>query len=132
MQFAHHVDMGESIQLEQVDGIGIFRPVGTHRFQKTVALVSEAIVKAKEQGSKKMLVVFHELTGFQPPSLSERHWMIREWVSASGGVLTVALVVPVAFIDPEKFGVVAAANFGVTAEVFTAEADAMAWLRNIR
>jgi hypothetical protein len=33
------------------------------------------------------------------------------------------------FIDPERFGVVAAANFGLTVQVFEREEDAFAWLR---
>ena len=58
--------------------------------------------------------------------------MIREWVNASEGKLKIAVVVPAVFIDPEKFGVVAAANFGMSADVFTSEAEAMSWLRNLR
>ena len=123
--------MEGSNQLEQIDGIAIFRPAGSLRFQQAVALVSEAIAKARELGSKKILVACDELTGFQPPSLSERHWMVREWVAASEGSLKLAVVVPAAFIDPEKFGVVAAANFGMTADVFTSESEAMDWLRSL-
>ncbi|MGH8105162.1 MAG: hypothetical protein ACREO1_13625 [Arenimonas sp.] len=123
--------MDDSYQLEQIDGIVIFRPVGNMRFQQTVALISEAMVTARELGFKKVLIVCEELTGFQPPSLSERHWMIREWVAASEGSLKMALVAPAAFIDPEKFGVVAAANFGMTAEVFTSESEAMDWLQGL-
>lgn len=121
--------MDQPNKLEQIDGIGIFRPVGTYRFQQAVALISKAIIEAGEQGIRKLLIVADGLTGFPPPSISERHWMVREWVSASGGALTVAVVAQAAFIDPEKFGIVAAANFGITADVFTSEADAMHWLR---
>lgn len=124
--------MDQEIRLEQIDGIGIFRPVGSFRFQQAVALISKAIVHAGDKGIRKLLIVANGVTGFPPPSLSERHWMVREWVAASGGLLTVAVVVPEAFIDPEKFGVVAAANFGITAEAFTSEPDALQWLRSLR
>ncbi len=123
--------MSDSNQLEQIDGVGIFRPAGSLRFQQTVALISEAIVKARELGLKKILIVCDELTGFQSPSLSERHWMVREWVAASQGSLKIAVAVPAAFIDPEKFGIVAAANFGMTAGVFSSESEAMDWLLSL-
>ena len=42
------------------------------------------------------------------------------------------MVVPGDLIDPDKFAVVAAANFGFTAEVFTGEADALNWLRELK
>lgn len=123
--------MNEPNQLEIVDGIGIFRPSGNLRFQQAVALITEAIAKAVEQGIKKILIDSHGLTNMQLPSMSERHWMVREWAGASQGKLKIAMLAPTAFSDPEKFGVVAAANLGVAAEVFTAEPDAIAWLRNI-
>lgn len=120
--------MSESDPLEQVNGIGIFRPTGSYSFQQVVALVTEAIVQARECCVGKLMVVTFGLSGFQPPGLSERHRMVREWVEASHGRLKVAMVVPAHFIDPEKFGVVAAANFGVTSDVFTNEDDAIRWL----
>lgn len=40
------------------------------------------------------------------------------------------MVVPPEFVDPEKFAVVAAANFGLAANVFNNEADALAWFRD--
>lgn len=123
--------MNTADRLELVEGIGIFRPVGTYRFQQLVALVTEVIVQARERGIGKLAVITYGVSGFQPPSLSERHWMVREWVDASQGKLKVAMVVPVEFIDPEKFGIVAAANFGVTADVFTSETDALKWLREL-
>ncbi|MGH8049049.1 MAG: hypothetical protein ACREPB_00130 [Arenimonas sp.] len=121
--------MSQADPIELLDGIGIFRPVGIYRFQQVVALVTEIIVQLRERGVGKLIVVTHGVSGFQPPSLSERHWMVREWVEASQGKLKVAMVVPEEFIDPEKFGVLVAANFGVTSDVFTSEADAMKWLR---
>jgi len=123
--------MSETNQLALVDGIGVFKPTGSFRFQQAIALVTAVIVKAREQGLRKILIDSRGLSGFQPPSLSERHWMVREWVEASGGRLKIAVVAPEAFIDPEKFGIVAAANFGVTSEVFTSELEAMQWLHGV-
>ncbi|MEP6634023.1 MAG: hypothetical protein ABJA62_07410 [Luteimonas sp.] len=34
-------------------------------------------------------------------------------------------------IDPQKFGVVVASNFGLHTNVFETEAEAMAWIREL-
>ncbi len=43
--------------------------------------------------------------------------------------MCVALVARPDFIDAERFGVVAAANFGLTGQVFEGEDEARGWLR---
>lgn len=45
--------------------------------------------------------------------------MVREWDFASRGNLKITILVTNKYVDPEKLGIVAADNFGVTAEVFT-------------
>jgi len=120
--------MNDANHLELLDDIGIFRPTGSYRFQQIVAMVTDIIVQARERGIRKLVVVTYGVSGFDPPSLSERHWMVREWVEASQGKLKVAMVVPPEFIDPDKFGIVAAANFGVTADVVSSDAEALKWL----
>ena len=72
-----------------------------------------------------MLVITTEATGFEPPSTADRHGMVREWAHASMGRVAIAMVVLPAFIDSERFGVVAAANFGMASNVFDCEADAL-------
>ena len=37
--------------------------------------------------------------------------MVRQWLEASKGMLKIAFVVPADFIDPEKFGIIAPANY---------------------
>lgn len=54
--------------------------------------------------------------------------MVRAWAEAAQGMLRVAIVVSPEFVDPEKFGVIAAANFGLVGNVFDSEAGALAWL----
>lgn len=48
------------------------------------------------------------------------------------GHVAIAMVVPPAFIDPERFGVVAAGNFGMHGNVFSNESEAQAWLFDAR
>lgn len=113
-------------------GIGHFRLSGAWRFQQAVQAISAAITKADQLGVARMLIVTTEATGFDPPSTADRHAMVREWGRASMGHVAIALVVPPAFIDPERFGVVVAGNFGMQANVFSNESEAQAWLFDAR
>lgn len=115
-------------RLEAVEGIGYYRLSGNRGFQQWVQAIVEAIVAAREQGLRALLVSTMDAQGFERPSVAERHGMVRAWAEAAQGMLRIAMVVPPVFIDPEKFGVVAAANFGLTSNVFSSETEALAWL----
>lgn len=118
--------------LEVMDGIGRFRLSGAWRFPQAVQAIGAAIAKADQLGLARMLIVTTEATGFDPPSMADRHAMVREWSQASMGHVAIAMVVPPAFIDPERFGVVAAGNFGMHGNVFSSESEARAWLLDAR
>lgn len=115
--------------LEVQDGLAQYRVVGPQTFQQAVRAVTAAIGSCRQQGLELMLIVCTEAVGFEPPGTVERHAMVRGWAEAAHGAVRIAMVVPPEFIDPEKFGVVAAANFGLAGNVFNNEADALAWLR---
>lgn len=117
---------------EVIDGIGHFRLSGAWRFPQAVQAIGAAIAKADRLGLSRMLIVTTEATGFDPPSMADRHAMVREWSQAAMGHVAVAMVVPPAFIDPERFGVVAAGNFGMHGNVFSNESEAQAWLLDAR
>jgi hypothetical protein len=121
-----------SNSLQVMDGIGHFRLSGAWRFPQAVQAVSAAIARAEQLGLSRMLIVTTEASGFDPPGTADRHAMVREWSQASKGHVAIAMVVPPVFVDPERFGVVAAANFGMLANVFTGEAEALAWLGDTR
>ena len=95
---------------------------------QAVQFAAEAIDRAREAGHRELMVVAAALEG-APPSLSARHQIIRSWAEAAQGKVTLALVVPPAYIDPDKFGVVTARNFGLRGDVFSDEAEAAEWLR---
>ena len=122
--------MSLSNRLEVLDDMGQYRLTGTQTFQQTVQAVTEGICACREQGLRKMLIVNTEAVGFEPPSIVDRHAMVRTWAEAAQGMVKIAMVVRPEFIDAEKFGVVAGANFGLTSNVFGTEAEALAWLRN--
>lgn len=117
---------------EVIDGIGHFRLSGAWRFPQAVQAISAAIAKADRLGLSRMLIATTEATGFDPPSMADRHAMVREWGQASMGHVAIAMVVPPTFIDPERFGVVAAGNFGMHGNVFSSESEAQAWLLDAR
>jgi hypothetical protein len=113
---------------EVVDGVAHFRLAGPWGFRQAVQAASAAITRARGLGLARLLIVTTQASGFTPPSVFERHAMARELSVASGSRITVAMVVPAAFIDPERFGVVAAANFGLHLHVFEDETEALEWL----
>ena len=127
----HHRNLTAPASLERIDDFGVFRPMGSCTFQQAVQLIASAITSAREQGLDKLLLVITGLTGFNPPSLSERHEMVRGWAEAAQGRLKLAMVTPPELIDPERFGVIAAANFGLRSYVCTSESDAIAWLHEV-
>ena len=118
--------------LEVMDGIGRFRLSGAWRFPQAVQAIGAAIAKADQLGLARMLIVTTEATGFDPPPMADWRAMVREWSQASMGHVAIAMVVPPAFIDPERFGVVAAGNFGMHGNVFSNESEAQAWLLDAR
>lgn len=97
-------------------------------FGEAVAVVTGAIRRLLAQGSPHLLVDAHQVV-FEPPSLVDRLDMVRRWADAAEGRLRIALWTRPEFIDPERFGIVAAGKFGLSAQVFEHQACAMAWLR---
>jgi hypothetical protein len=120
------------IAFEFVDDIAVFRPVGQHTLAQGIRLVREAIAHAREQGNAKLLVDLIELIGFDSPSIAARHSMVRDWAGAAHGAVKVAMVCRLEVIDPDKFGVTAAANFGLVSDVFVTRDEAIAWLRSLK
>ncbi|MBC8027398.1 MAG: hypothetical protein H7Y89_15515 [Steroidobacteraceae bacterium] len=113
---------------EQIGTRGFYRPVGHVTFEQGTDMVAEAMVLARESNCVDLLVSVHGLTGVQPPSVFARYDLAVKWARSAGSKLRVALVAPPELIDPEKIGVLMAQNRGVTGDVFTREAAAIAWL----
>jgi hypothetical protein len=114
--------------LDCVDGIALYRPSGNVSLARAVALVEVAIVEARKRGCRGLLVQITALSGFGPPSIAARHEMMRRWAAAADARLVVAMVIPPSFVDPERFGEISAANFGLVGKGFVDEAEALAWL----
>jgi hypothetical protein len=113
---------------EQVGTRGFYRPIATVSFEQAVDLVAQAIIHARELGLKDLLANTTGLTGFTPPSLFARYSMSSKWAQTASSSLRVALVARPELIDPQKIGVLMLQNRGGTGDVFTSEAEALAWL----
>ena len=105
-----------------------YRPVGTVSLRDVVDMVSLAIAHACAKGASEMLVNLSAVAGFAPPTTIERYRFVTKWVATAGGRLQLAVVVRPKMIDRHKFGVTVATNRGLMADVFTTEAEALAWL----
>jgi hypothetical protein len=115
-------------QLEVVDRRGFYRPSGRVSFEQAVDMVAEAMKHARALGLRSLLVDTRGLTGLTSPSIFGRHALAVKWAESAGPSLPVAVVARAELIDPERIGVLMAQNRGASANVFTAEAEAIAWL----
>lgn len=97
-------------------------------FEAAAELITVAIAHARAHGIKELLVNATGLTGFGPPNLSERYFMVDNWARVARGAIRMAMVVRPEFIDPQKFGVTVALNRRLIADMFELEAPALAWL----
>lgn len=124
--------LAAALQLEMLDDLPVARLAATHGiFEHAVDLISDVIRRAVAESRPHLLLDVGDAS-FAPPSTVERLRMVREWAAAADGRLRIAMVARPEFIDPERFGVVAAGNFGLAGQVFEREAEAIAWLHDER
>ncbi len=120
--------MSELEHFEILDGYAVFWPTGEISLEGAVDLVTRAITLARERKIRKLLINISNLTGFESPSIARRYFFVHDWARAAGGHVRVAFVARPEMIDPRKFGVTVAANFGLVGNVFTTEEEALIWL----
>ena len=117
--------------LEVRDGVGVHRPVPGRSFADSADDSLAAIEAACAQRLPFLLIDGRGLA-LEPPSLAERAVLSRRWAAAANGRLQMAVVLPAALIDPEHFGVVAAAKHGLSGQVFDDIDDAWEWIAAVR
>jgi hypothetical protein len=123
--------MKEPKWFEKLKDRANFRPTGEFPIEKAAQLVTDAIVYAREQQIRNLLVDIRGLSGFDPPNVLMRNHLIREWARVSGSFVRVVFVAPEEMIHPEKVGVKLAASRGMVVEIFTTEPEALAWLKTL-
>jgi len=107
---------------------GFYRPVGSVSFNEAVARVRAAIAAACSNQARDLLVDTTGLTGFPSPVTFQRFLAAVAWAEEAMGRLRLAMVARAEMIDPQKFGVTVATNRGLVSNIFTTEAEAVAWL----
>ncbi len=100
-------------------------------------LVTEGITFARSLDVRKLLVDITNLTGFEPPGVVLRYFLIHEWARAAAGTVRVVLVTRPEMVDseradPRKIGTTIATEIKFTADVFTTEEDALNWLERAK
>lgn len=105
-----------------------YRPVGKASFEQAIEMAAATMVRCRELQVPSLLINTLGLTGMQSPSIFTRHLLAVRWAESAGSSLHVAMVARGELIDPEKIGVLMAQNRGVSGDVFTTEAAALAWL----
>lgn len=110
------------------DGIAWFDARGECSLPKAVDAIRTAIAWCREQGIDRLLFDGRGFVGIPIPTLIDRFLMVEERAETARGMVRVVLVVHPEYIHPEKFGVKVAADFGLTADVYSSETAATAWL----
>jgi len=108
-----------------------FRFRGECDLVEATELVRRALAYCRERAIPKLVVDGTGLAGVPIPSLIDRFLMVEEWAQEAAGVIVMVLVVQPQYIHPEKFGVKVAHDFGLTANVFPGDAEALAWLARV-
>lgn len=109
-------------------GLACLRPQGHSDLTTIVDGIADAIGDCRHRGITKLLVNTTGATGVAIPSLVDRFLAVEEWATIADGLVVVAMVARAEYIDPGRFGLKVAAHFGLMANVFVDEADALAWL----
>jgi hypothetical protein len=120
--------MNELADFEIIGKRAFYRPTGKVSFEVAVDLVAESMRRARELDLRSILVNTSGFAITSPPSIFARHAMATKWAESAGSQLHVAMVARPELIDPDKIGVLMAQNPGVSADVFTSEVAALAWL----
>ena len=110
------------------DGVARFDGQGECSLATAVEAIRVAVAWCREQGIDRLLFDGKGLVGVQVPTLVDRFLMVEEWAESAQGMVRLVLVVRPEYIHPEKFGVKVAADFGLTANVYSSDIAAMAWL----
>ncbi len=124
--------MNKPEHFEIMEDYAVYRPSGEVSLQQAVELVTSAIVFAREQQIKKLLVSITGLSGFGAPSLADRYFYANEWAHAAQGQVCVAMVTTTKLRDPQKIEAIVAENAGLRGQGFLTEEEALAWLKSVK
>lgn len=105
-----------------------YRPISEVTLSVGVEMIDAAIRFCRDNSICGLLIDINGLTGFEPPSTTERFVLMTRWVDASNGRVILSMIAPAAMMDPQKFGVTVGRNRGLSSEIFLSESEARSWL----
>ena len=111
--------------------VDFLRLAGSRHFDALVDEVVAAIGVARDAGRRGLLVDARPLEHLAPPSVADRAVLARRCATASGGRVAVAMLLAEHLVDPERVGVVFAAQYGLLAQAFLDPEEAIGWLRDV-
>lgn len=114
--------------LELREGYAFARVSGEMTLSEGIRSVTSAIVAARQQNVRRLLLDISGVSGFEPPTLGQRFLFVKEWAAAAQGAIRIAMIADRRLIDPNKYGVSVAQSLGLAGDVFTTESAALAWL----
>ena len=109
----------------------IVRAHGASTLVEAVDFIRRNIDLCRTERIGMLLINVAGVTAVPMPTLVDRFLAAEDWAHASDGRVAVALVTDSAYIHPQKFGVKAASHFGLVAEAYAHEAEAVAWLADV-
>jgi hypothetical protein len=122
----------ESLEFFTLEGkYAAFRPEGECTFNQAVDMIDTALAYCKDHKIRGLLVDIRSLTGFPPPSTTQRFQFATQWAATAAGRVCLSVIARQEIIDPDRIGVTMAHNRGLLTQVFTNEADAVAWLHSV-
>jgi hypothetical protein len=105
---------------------------GNVTLEQAADAVERVLVAARDKKIKRLLVDATRVTGFPSPTLAARYFIVRRWATAVGADVELAMVLEQHILDPDRFGVMVAANMGMRADAFSSPVEALEWLRSGR
>jgi len=105
---------------------------GAVSLEQAANAVQRVLVAARDRKIKRLLVDARQLTGFPSPTLADRYFIVRRWATEFGKHVELSIVMEQHILDPDRFGVMVAANLGMRADAFSSPIEALEWLRSGR
>jgi hypothetical protein len=121
------MEMPEDFSLEE--GYGCFQPAGDFTLKEITNRIDRAIAYCRENKIRALIANITRVTGFAPPTLTERFHFISHWAFTSSGTVTVCLIARPEMVLADKFGVVIAGNRGMKGDIFTDHDEAVRWIK---
>ncbi len=115
--------------LAQVGDCAFFRPQGLAPGPERLKQLLQVVALAHARQIPKLVVNLTGLENVRMPNVAERYFIMRELAAVAKGAVKIAFVLPPHLIG-DKFGILVGKNAGLTSEVFTDEAEAVAWLNS--